>query len=113
MRQIVAVAGPADGPVITGYAGPRRSVLVVDDIPFNRAMLCALLQPIGFAVIEAADGAQAVRQAESAPPDLVLLDWRMPNMDGAEALRRLRQLPALKDTVIIVVSASMLDLKQC
>jgi CheY-like chemotaxis protein len=92
--------------VIIGYRGPRRVVLVVDDVPSNRAVVVDLLQTLGFEVIEAADGQQAIHLAEELQPDLILLDRWMPVLDGFEAAQRIRQNPELAGMVVIAVSAS-------
>jgi CheY-like chemotaxis protein len=73
-----------------GYEGPRRRILVVDDVPVNRELLLALLQPLGFDLTEAADGAEGVAKFAQTAPDLVLMDLVMPVMDGLEAMRRIR-----------------------
>ncbi|MGM9486858.1 ATP-binding protein [Ideonella sp. YS5] len=90
----------------TGYEGPRRRVLVVDDVPQNRAMLFDLLNAVGFEVLEAGDGQEGLEVAGRTRPDLIMLDAMMPVMDGFEATRRLRQLPALAHVRIIATSAS-------
>ena len=68
----------------------RRRVLVVDDESNIREVLAHYLEAAGFAVIEAPDGAAALRLAASAPPDLVVLDLMLPGIDGMEVCRRLR-----------------------
>ncbi|MRG96616.1 AAA family ATPase [Polyangium spumosum] len=90
---------------ITGYRGERRTILVVDDNPQNRALVSDLLVPIGFEVVEAEDGEAALRLAKERRPALVLMDLAMPGMDGHEATRRLRQMPELGEIVILVSSA--------
>ena len=99
---------PADAPtgLITGYEGPRRRVLVADDVPVSRALLVELLGSLGFDVAEAADGAQALQLARSQRPDLVLLDNGMPNLSGLEATQQLRGDPMLATVPVIAVSAS-------
>ena len=95
----------------TGYAGPRRRVLVVDDNTANRAVMVDMLAPLGFELAEAADGASAVRLAEEFRPDLVLMDLRLPGeFDGLEATRRLRRSTRGHEVRIIAVSASAYDL---
>jgi PAS domain S-box-containing protein len=89
-----------------GYAGRRRSVLVVDDVPQNRAVLVDSLSVLGFDVSEAADGRQALASAERARPDLIVMDMTMPVMDGLEATRRIRQTPALAAIPIVASSGS-------
>ncbi|MCP4691145.1 MAG: response regulator [Desulfobacterales bacterium] len=68
----------------------RRRILVVDDKPSNRALLLRMLEAVGFVVREAADGAEAVRLVEQWSPHLILMDMRMPVMDGFEATRRIK-----------------------
>ena len=96
----------AEPRIITGYHGPRRKVLVVDDIASNRATMVDLLAPLGFDVIEADNGETGLELARAAAPDLILMDSVMPVMDGREATRRLRQGPANGAVPIIAVSAS-------
>jgi signal transduction histidine kinase/ligand-binding sensor domain-containing protein/CheY-like chemotaxis protein len=94
-------------PAIIGYQGPRRTVLMVDDIASNRSVIVDWLQPLGFEVIEAEDGQQGVELARQRRPDLILIDRRMPVLTGLEAVRQLRQIPELRETPIIAVSASV------
>jgi len=95
----------ADHP-ITGYHGPRRTVLVVDDQPAHRRWLASALQPLGFRVHEAVDGRDCLQRAAALAPDAILLDLVMPEIDGLEATRRLRADRATRTVVIIAVSAS-------
>ena len=73
-----------------GYQGPRQTVLVVDDGWENRSVLNNLLTPLGFTVLEATDGQEAIDMAAVANPDLILLDLVMPHVDGYEAIRQIR-----------------------
>ncbi|GAB3154993.1 response regulator transcription factor [Microbispora hainanensis] len=70
-----------------------RHLLVVDDEPVVRELLAATLRFAGYEVTSAATGAQALENARATPPDLVLLDVMLPDMDGFEVIRRLRELP--------------------
>jgi CheY-like chemotaxis protein len=90
----------------TGYEGPRKTVLVVDDVAANRAMAIDMMSQLGFDIVEAVNGAQALDKAQTTRPDWILMDVVMPEMDGLEATRRLRQLPGLEDVPIIAMSAS-------
>jgi CheY-like chemotaxis protein len=99
---------PADRPII-GYTGPRRTILVADDNPYNRALLVDLLRPLGFVTLEAADGLSVLEQAQAMRPDAILMDLLMPGMTGADATQAIRRIDALKDTVIIATSASVFD----
>ncbi|MFT8245874.1 response regulator [Roseomonas sp. BN140053] len=68
-----------------------QTCLVVDDSRVVRRAARGILEKHGFAVEEAADGAQALHRCREALPDLVLLDWNMPVMDGIEFLRHARR----------------------
>jgi signal transduction histidine kinase/CheY-like chemotaxis protein len=92
--------------VVTGYVGPRMSVLVIDDVPTNRAVVVDMLGQIGFEMIEAASGPEALEKARLKRPSLVLTDIVMREMDGLETMRRLRLLPDLANVPIIAISAS-------
>jgi signal transduction histidine kinase/DNA-binding response OmpR family regulator len=92
--------------VVTGYLGARRKLLVVDDIAGNRALLADLLTPLGFEVIEAVNGAEALEKTRACAPDLIVMDAVMPVMHGLEATSRLRQEPAFQALPIFVISAS-------
>lgn len=92
--------------VITGYRGPRRKILVADDVESNRMLIINLLEPLGFDLIQAQDGLEAVSQARAFEPDMILMDLRMPRMDGWEAIRQIRRMPVLHRTCIIAITAS-------
>ena len=91
---------------IIGLKERTYKVLVVDDKWENRSVLVDLLTPLGFEVAQATDGRDCLRQARQFKPDVILLDMVMPGMDGFEAVKRLRQLPELKETIVIATSAS-------
>ncbi len=95
--------------VISGYRGRRRRILIVDDVATNRAVLRELLVPLGFELAEAASGAEALAAAPGLGPDLVLLDLRMPGIDGFELARRLRARPGGAALKLIAMSASVLS----
>jgi len=94
---------------IQGYVGQQRRILVVDDRWENRSVLVNLLSPLGFAVIEANHGQEALAMAHNYPPDLIISDLKMPVMDGWELLAQVRQTEALKHIPVIVSSASVFD----
>lgn len=90
----------------TGYVGAPRKVLIVDDVLANRAMLSDLLRVLGFSILEAGDGKQALEQAEANVPDMILMDVMMPVMGGLAATRLIRANPLLRDIPVIAISAS-------
>ena len=92
--------------VVTGYAGVCRSVLVIDDVATNRAVVVDMLGQIGFDMIEAASGQEALDKAQVKRPSLILTDIVMHEMDGLETMRRLRLLPDFASVPIIAISAS-------
>jgi CheY-like chemotaxis protein len=82
-------------------------VLIVDDKPANRSLFVDMLGPLDFELIEAVNGREAIEKAEQFTPDLILMDLIMPVLNGYAATRQIRELPKIKDTVIIIaVSAS-------
>ncbi|MDR3438701.1 EAL domain-containing protein [Telmatospirillum sp.] len=83
----------------------KGEILAVDDTPDALMFLSELLEAEGYSVRSAIDGELAVRSAISNPPELVLLDIRMPGMDGFEVCRRLRAHVETRDVPIIFVSA--------
>ena len=68
-----------------------RTCLIVDDSRIIRKVARRIVEGLGFEVDEAADGAEALAYCASAMPEIVLLDWNMPVMDGLTFLRRLRE----------------------
>ncbi|MGK7926687.1 MAG: ATP-binding protein [Spirulina sp.] len=96
---------------ITGYAGEKRKILVIDDRWENRSVLVNLLKPIGFATVEADNGKEGLEQAATHEPDLIITDLKMPVMDGWEFLVQIRQSEneKLKHSLIIVSSASVFE----
>lgn len=86
---------------------PPWRILVVDDRKDNRDLLRDLLQPLGFEVIEASNGQEAVSAFAEHPTDAVLMDIRMPVMDGFEATQQIRATEAGRTVPIIAVTASV------
>ena len=79
-------------------------VLVVDDSADTLSMLSQVLDEAGLTVLIALDGEQGVNIAGKMTPDIILLDAIMPNMDGFETCRRLKQDPALSDIPVIFMT---------
>ncbi|WP_341303771.1 ATP-binding protein [Pseudomonas sp. TMP25] len=90
---------------IIGYQGSRRRILVVDDHIEHRRVLAGMLEPLGFEIIQAASGQEAIRQTALLHPDLILMDLSMPLMDGWETSRLIRR-NAMSQAPIIVISAN-------
>lgn len=81
------------------------TILLVEDTIANRALVVKLLKAAGHDVIEAADAAAGIREAQTMRPDLVLMDLSLPGMDGWEALRRLRADGRTRDLRIVALTA--------
>src|SRR5713101_8739429 len=80
-------------------------ILVIEDYSDSCTLLSSLLRARGYKVVEARDGKEGLLQANRITPDLILMDLAMPEMDGVEATRRLRQRNALSRTPIFAISA--------
>jgi signal transduction histidine kinase/CheY-like chemotaxis protein len=95
-------------PQRSGYLGPRRKILVVDNERVDRELLLNILEPLGFEVAQAESGADCLDQFAVCQPDLVLMDLAMPVMDGWEASYILRR-RQLSQVPIAIVSANAFD----
>jgi signal transduction histidine kinase len=80
-------------------------ILVVEDTPASLRLLTSLLEKAGYRVREAPDGELALWSARAQPPELILLDVRMPGMDGYQVCRQLKLQPLLRDVPVIFLSA--------
>lgn len=104
--------GSASGESATGLPAPSSTpllvarILVVDDQPANLQVLGATLGRLGHEIIPAADGPTALRRLALRTPDLILLDLLMPEMDGCEVCRRVRENPLWRDIPVIFLSAA-------
>lgn len=89
------------------------TILVVDDYLDNRILLSAWLRAKGYRVVEAEDGKEGVLQANRAHPDLILMDLAMPELDGVEATRQIRERQSFSQTPIFAITAyGTYDVKQ-
>jgi CheY-like chemotaxis protein len=93
---------------VRGYAGPRQTVLVVDDNAVQRQLIHDLLEPLGFVVVSAGGGRECLQVVEQTSPNLILLDIAMPEMDGWEVAQRLCRQPG-KRAAILILSANAID----
>ncbi len=80
-------------------------ILIAEDERDIRELVNFSLQFGGFAVVQAANGAEAVDQAQKELPDLILMDVRMPKMTGYEACRQMKSMPELRDIPVVFLSA--------
>jgi two-component system, cell cycle response regulator DivK len=86
-----------------------KRILVVEDQEDNRRIIRDLVSSVGYALIEASDGAAGVRLAKEERPDLILMDIQLPVLDGYEATRRIKADPLLSHIPIIVVTSYALS----
>lgn len=89
-------------PAKNGLMSAKPRVLIVEDDSNVRRLYAIGLNQRGFEVKLAANGAEAIERIESEQPDVILLDWLMPLMDGSEVLNRIENAPS--STTIIVIS---------
>jgi signal transduction histidine kinase/CheY-like chemotaxis protein len=98
---------PVEAPV-TGYEGPRKTILITDDDPVHRDLLREVLTPLGFILLSAPDGPGCLALAQHCRPDLFLLDISMSGMDGWKVAETLRG-TGHHQARILMVSASALE----
>src|SRR6478735_4967106 len=85
-----------------------QTVLLVEDNEDNRIIYSTVLRHLGYEVVEAQDGLRAIELARSVKPDIILMDISIPELDGWEATRILRQDPITKDIPIVALTAHAL-----
>jgi CheY-like chemotaxis protein/anti-sigma regulatory factor (Ser/Thr protein kinase) len=93
---------------VSGYVGPRRTLLVVDDQPVQRQMLAGMLVPLGFEVREAASGTECLDSLREHLPAAILLDITMDDMDGWQTARRIRA-AGFESVPVVMVSANVFE----
>ncbi|MEG4422117.1 PAS domain S-box protein [Microcoleus sp. LAD1_D5] len=97
---------------IIGIKERQPKIVVIDDKWANRSVISNLLSPIGFEVSEANDGQEGWEKILEVEPDLIVTDLLMPELDGFELIKRVRESDNFKDTIIIVSSASVFEADQ-
>ncbi len=85
--------------------GEQPSVLVVEDEPAQREVLAYNLEAEGFEVLRAENGEEALLLVREAAPDLIVLDWMLPNVSGIEVCRQIKSRPETRAVPIIMLSA--------
>ncbi|PJA31239.1 MAG: hypothetical protein CO187_10435 [Zetaproteobacteria bacterium CG_4_9_14_3_um_filter_53_7] len=86
----------------------KPHVLIVDDNPLNLELACDVLELEDFHVTLVDSGEKSIAIAQQDPPDLILMDLRMPGMSGLDAMRELRKSPITRDTPVVVLTASVM-----
>ena len=113
IREFAEQGEPIQASKVMGLVSnqPSYRILVVEDVAENRLFLVQLLLSVGFEVREAENGQVAILIWESWHPDLILMDMRMPVMDGYEATRQIKATLAGQKTAIVALTASVFDNK--
>ncbi|HYE36998.1 ATP-binding protein [Methylocaldum sp.] len=94
---------------IVGYLGETRRILIVDDNPDNLTMLSALLETLDFVIETASSGRECLDKLAIFNPDLIMIDLLMPEMDGSETVKQLRQKESGRNIKVIAVTAHAFD----
>ncbi|MBI5555675.1 MAG: response regulator [Elusimicrobia bacterium] len=89
----------------------KKTILVVDDDPFISTIICEALQGDGYKIEKASDGEEALAKIEKLVPDLVIMDYMLPKMDGPQVCRKVKDNPQIKYVPIIMVTA-VTDVKE-
>jgi len=85
-----------------------KRILYIEDNPENRLLMRRVLMAEGYTMEEASDGNSGLQKAAESPPDLILMDINLPEIDGYEVTARLKQLPNLTGVPIIAVTANVM-----
>ncbi|MDV3240341.1 MULTISPECIES: ATP-binding protein [Methylocaldum] len=99
----------ADENQVIGYTGKARRIMIVDDNPDNLTMLSALLESLDFVIETASNGRECLDKFALFEPDLIMIDLLMPDMDGAETVKHLRQTESGQNVKVIAVTAHAFD----
>lgn len=109
--EVTVMATVAHRPVAAGPATRflPATLLIADDQPANRELIRGMLDGFDLTILEAADGNDVLELLATNRPDIILLDAKMPGMDGMEAARRIRSAPAYADIPIVAISAAVMS----
>ncbi len=83
-------------------------ILYIEDNPDNRLLVCRILMVEGYEVLEAEEGETGIQLAVEEQPDLILMDMNLPEVDGYELTRRVREIPELQDVPVIAMTANVM-----
>jgi CheY-like chemotaxis protein len=86
-----------------------KTVLIADDKATSRELVRTVLEKIGYVVVEASDGIEALRNARESKPDLIILDLHMPGLDGFGVVREIRLDKQLASTPVMALTASAMQ----
>lgn len=89
--------------------GTMKKILIVEDNDLNLELCREIVMDAGYQVIEALSGIEAIDKATSEVPDLILMDIRLPGMDGVAALKKIKDLPLLKNIPVIALTGYAMD----
>ena len=95
-------------PTITGNKADQTAILYVEDNRDNRLLVRRVLEADNYRVLEAADAFQGFEVAQTAQPDLILMDINLPDMDGYEATTRMRAMKGLRNIPIVALTANVM-----
>jgi len=91
---------------IAEAGGQKKRILIVDDDPGTRLLVSTTLGPQQYDIVEAERGTEALVLAQADPPALIILDVRMPDLDGIEVCRRVRSDPVLSEVPVVMLTAA-------
>ena len=87
----------------------KAHLLIVDDVPMNRKMMSSFLGELNLEASECTNGEEALRFCRDTPPDLVIMDLKMPVMDGYQATRRIKEDPGIRNIPVVALTASAIE----
>lgn len=103
-RPVMHQTRPRTAPALVAAPPAPQTVLVVDDEPVARMSMSARLKRLGYRVLEAGDGKEGLALIRKERPDLTILDWMMPEMDGPTVCEQVRQDPAVRSSQILLMT---------